>query len=103
MKKSYLRLAAQLVLNGLRFQLMKRQNKPGTFQALFSTRYTSTQNTFTLHIKYVWEQTVLDIQKEKCGGTFRSVKDFVDQYNKNAEPFMWTATADSILLRSKDL
>ncbi len=34
MKQSCLRLVAQLVLNGLRFQFMKRAGKPGTFQAL---------------------------------------------------------------------
>ena len=41
-------------------------------------------------------------------GTFRSVKDlihkiqlFVDRYNKDSKPFMWTATADSILAKIK--
>jgi len=43
-------------------------------------------------------------------GTFRSVKDlinkiqnYVDQYNKNSKPFMWTATADSILAKIERL
>lgn len=43
-------------------------------------------------------------QKAIRRGTFRSVKDlvaqierFVKQYNTHATPFVWTATADSIL------
>lgn len=43
-------------------------------------------------------------------GTFRSLKDlidninrFVEQYNKNSRPFMWTATADSILAKIERL
>jgi putative transposase len=39
-------------------------------------------------------------------GSFNSVKDlvgkidhFVTQYNKNCKPFIWTATADSILAK----
>ena len=43
-------------------------------------------------------------------GTFRSVKDlidsikrFVEHYNKNSKPFMWTATADSILAKIERL
>jgi len=43
-------------------------------------------------------------------GTFRSIKDlidninrFVEQYNKNSRPFMWTATADSILAKIERL
>ena len=49
-------------------------------------------------------------QKALRRGTFRSVKDlidkikrFVDQYNKNSKPFMWTATADSILAKLQRL
>jgi putative transposase len=49
-------------------------------------------------------------QKAIRRGTFRSVKDlikkikcFVDQYNKNSKPFMWTATADSILAKIERL
>jgi len=43
-------------------------------------------------------------------GTFRSVNDlidsikrFVEDYNKNSKPFMWTATADSILAKIERL
>jgi putative transposase len=43
-------------------------------------------------------------------GTFRSVKElvakikqFVDHYNRNSRPFVWTATADSILEKIKRL
>jgi putative transposase len=43
-------------------------------------------------------------------GTFRSVKDLIDNiklfaehYNKNSKPFMWTATADSILAKIERL
>lgn len=43
-------------------------------------------------------------------GTFRSLKDlidnikrFVEQYNQNSRPFMWTATADSILAKIERL
>lgn len=49
-------------------------------------------------------------QKAIRRGTFRSVKDltnkikrFVNQYNKNSKPFMWTATADSILAKIERL
>jgi len=49
-------------------------------------------------------------QKAIRRGTFRNVKDliskiqlFVDTYNKNSKPFMWTATADSILAELKRL
>ena len=43
-------------------------------------------------------------------GTFKSVKEliakiqqFVDHYNRNSHPFVWTATADSILEKIKRL
>jgi len=43
-------------------------------------------------------------------GSFRSVKDlvanidrFVDDYNANSKPFVWTATADSILQKIRRL
>ena len=43
-------------------------------------------------------------------GSFRSVKDllgkidhFVAHYNRNCKPFMWTATADSILAKLERL
>lgn len=49
-------------------------------------------------------------QKAIRRGTFKSVKDlvgkiecFVDSYNKNSRPFIWTATADSILEKIKRL
>jgi putative transposase len=49
-------------------------------------------------------------QKAIRRGTFRSVKDliekikrFVDHYNKHSQPFMWTATADSILAKIERL
>jgi putative transposase len=49
-------------------------------------------------------------QREIRRGTFRSVRDliekikrFVDQYNKDSKPFMWTATADSILAKIERL
>ena len=47
-------------------------------------------------------------QKAIRRGTFRSVKDlitciktFTDSYNSNSRPFVWTATADSILQKIK--
>ena len=47
-------------------------------------------------------------QKAIRRGTFSSVKDlvakisvFVENYNKNTQPFMWTATADSIIEKIK--
>jgi len=49
-------------------------------------------------------------QKAIRRGTFRSVRDlvckigqFVHNYNKNTQPFVWTATADSILEKVKRL
>jgi putative transposase len=49
-------------------------------------------------------------QKAIRRGTFRSVKDlvskidqFVQHYNKQTQPFVWTATADSILEKIKRL
>ena len=49
-------------------------------------------------------------QKAIRRGTFRSVKDlvskidqFVNHYNKETQPFVWTATADSILEKIKRL
>ena len=49
-------------------------------------------------------------QKAIRRGTFRSIKYlidkiklFVDHYNKNSKPFMWTATADSILAKIERL
>ena len=45
-------------------------------------------------------------QKAIGGGTFKKVKDliadiqaFTDQYNSNSRPFVWTATAESILAK----
>ena len=49
-------------------------------------------------------------QKAIRRGSFRSVRElvdrirtFTDQYNPNAGPFTWTATADSILQKIKRL
>jgi putative transposase len=49
-------------------------------------------------------------QKAVRRGSFSSVKDlitkidqFVTQYNKTCRPFMWTATADSILAKLERL
>ena len=49
-------------------------------------------------------------QKAIRRGTFRSVKElkdkiqlFVDNYNPSSKPFMWTATADSILAKIERL
>jgi putative transposase len=33
----------------------------------------------------------------------RKIDHFVSHYNKHCQPFLWTATADSILAQRKDL
>jgi hypothetical protein len=42
-------------------------------------------------------------QKAIRRGSFSNVKRFVDHYNANTSPFIWTATADSILAKVQRL
>jgi putative transposase len=67
----------------------------------YHVHYTPTYASWLNQVE-IWFNIIT--QKAIRRGTFRSVKDlidkikrFVDQYNKNSQPFMWTATANSIL------
>ena len=69
----------------------------------YTPTYTSWLNQVEIWFNIITQQAIRR-------GTFRSVKDlidkikgFVDQYNKNSKPFMWTATADSILAKIERL
>lgn len=73
----------------------------------YHVHYTPTYASWLNQVE-IWFNIIT--QKALRRGTFRSVKDlkakiqlFVDQYNKNSKPFMWTATADSILAKLKRL
>lgn len=69
----------------------------------YHIHYTPTYSSWINQVE-IWFNIVT--QKAIRRGTFRSVKDlvnninqFVNQYNKNSSPFSWTATADSILAK----
>ncbi|MGD8758372.1 MAG: IS630 family transposase [Deltaproteobacteria bacterium] len=69
----------------------------------YHMHYTPTYSSWINQVE-IWFNIIT--QKAIRRGTFRSVKDlvnninqFVDQYNKNSKPFSWTATADSILAK----
>ncbi len=73
----------------------------------YHIHYTPTYSSWLNQVE-IWFNIIT--QKAIRRGTFRSVKDltnkiqlFVDQYNKDSKPFMWTATADSILAKIKRL
>jgi putative transposase len=73
----------------------------------YHVHYTPTYSSWLNQVE-IWFNIIT--QKAIRRGTFRSVKDlvnkiknFVDQYNTNSKPFMWTATADSILAKIERL
>lgn len=73
----------------------------------YHVHYTPTYSSWLNQVE-IWFNIIT--QKAIRRGTFRSVKDlinkiklFVDQYNKNSKPFMWTATADSIFAKLERL
>lgn len=73
----------------------------------YHIHYTPTYSSWLNQVE-IWFNIIT--QKAIRRGTFRSVKElvnkiqlFLDQYNKNSKPFMWTATADSILAKLKRL
>jgi transposase len=73
----------------------------------YHVHYTPTYSSWLNQVE-IWFNIIT--QKAIRRGTFRNVKDliikiqlFVDQYNKNSKPFMWSATADSILAKLKRL
>lgn len=73
----------------------------------YHVHYTPTYASWLNQVE-IWFNIIT--QKAIRRGTFKSVKDlinkiknFVDQYNKNSQPFMWTATADSILAKIQKL
>ena len=67
----------------------------------FHVHYTPTYSSWLNQVE-IWFNIIT--QRAIRRGTFKSVKDliekinrFVEQYNKNSRPFVWTATADSII------
>jgi len=73
----------------------------------YHVHYTPTYASWLNQVE-IWFNIIT--QKAIRRGTFRSVKDlvgkikhFIDQYNKNPKPFIWTATADSILTKLQRL
>jgi len=73
----------------------------------YHVHYTPTYASWLNQVE-IWFNMIT--QKAIRRGTFRSVKDlinkinlFVDHYNKNSKPFMWVATADSILQKVERL
>lgn len=73
----------------------------------YHVHYTPTYSSWLNQVE-IWFNIIT--QKAIRRGSFRSVRqlvthinDFVAQYNAGAEPFVWTATADSILQKLKRL
>jgi putative transposase len=73
----------------------------------YHVHYTPTYSSWLNQVE-IWFNIIT--QKAIRRGTFRSVRDlisnidrFVSRYNKNAAPFSWTATADSILQKIQRL
>jgi len=73
----------------------------------YHVHYTPTYASWLNQVE-IWFNIIT--QKAIRRGTFKNVKDlvskiekFVDNYNKNTSPFVWTATADSILEKIKRL
>jgi putative transposase len=73
------------------------------YQVHYTPTYSSWLNQVEIWFNFITQRAIRR-------GTFRSVKDltdninrFVDHYNKNSKPFMWTATADSILAKLERL
>ena len=73
----------------------------------YHVHYTPTYASWLNQVE-IWFNIIT--QKAIRRGTFRSVKDlinkitlFVDQYNENSRPFMWRATAESILAKVERL
>ena len=73
----------------------------------YHVHYTPTYSSWLNQVE-IWFNIIT--QKAIRRGTFRSVRDlvnkiqtFVDQYNQNSTPFIWTATADSILAKIQRL
>lgn len=73
----------------------------------YHVHYTPTYSSWLNQVE-IWFNIIT--QKAIRRGTFRSVRDlvnkiktFVDQYNRNSTPFIWTATPDSILAKIQRL
>ncbi|MFQ5874797.1 MAG: IS630 family transposase [Dehalococcoidia bacterium] len=73
----------------------------------YHLHYTPTYATWLNQVE-IWFHVIT--QRAIRRGSFRSVPDlvakiegFVDSYNRNAKPFLWTATADSILQKIERL
>lgn len=73
----------------------------------YHVHYTPTYSSWLNQVE-IWFNIIT--QRAIRRGTFRSVKDlvdnikrFVDQYNKNSKPFIWTATASTILAKIERL
>jgi putative transposase len=73
----------------------------------YHVHYTPTYASWLNQVE-IWFNIIT--QKAIRRGTFRSVKDlvskidqFVNHYNKETQPFVWTATADSVLEKIKRL
>jgi putative transposase len=73
----------------------------------FQVHYTPTYSSWLNQVE-IWFNIIT--QKAIRRGTFKSVKElilkidqFVSHYNRDAHPFIWTATADSILQKVKRL
>ena len=73
----------------------------------YQVHYTPTYASWLNQVE-IWFNIIT--QRAIRRGTFKSVKaliakieQFVNQYNRNSHPFVWTATADSILEKVKRL
>ncbi|HYA86173.1 MAG TPA: transposase, partial [Nitrospirota bacterium] len=73
----------------------------------YRVHYTPTYASWLNQVE-IWFNVIT--QRAIRRGTFKSVKDliakiehFVTHYNQNTHPFVWTATADSILAKVKRL
>jgi putative transposase len=73
----------------------------------YHIHYTPTYGSWLNQVE-IWFNIIT--QKAIRRGSFRSVKEliekiksFVESYNRKSKPFMWTATADSILAKTNRL
>jgi putative transposase len=69
----------------------------------YTPTYASWLNQVERWFGLITQQSIRRGSFRNVGELIRNIQKFVDNYNKNATPFMWTATADSIFAKLKRL
>jgi transposase len=65
----------------------------------YTPTYASWLNQVERWFGIITQQSIRRGSFKSVGELIRNIKNFVENYNKNANPFMWTATADSIFAK----